>query len=49
VPGVSQCVTHDGGPPVLVIFDAGYGPMRLACQLADLPMEAPGRLRSDRP
>src|SRR5262249_11211898 len=35
-------------PPVLVIFDAGYDPMRLAYQLADLPVEIVGRLRSDR-
>src|SRR5882757_11497099 len=39
---------HDGDPPVLVIFDAGYDPMRLAHQLADLPVEVLGRLRSDR-
>jgi hypothetical protein len=39
---------RDGDPPVLVIFDAGYDPMRLACQLADLPVEILGRLRSDR-
>ena len=39
---------RDGDPPVLVIFDAGYDPMRLACQLADLPVEVLGRLRSDR-
>jgi hypothetical protein len=32
----------------VVIFDAGYDPMRLACQLADLPVEILGRLRSDR-
>jgi hypothetical protein len=38
----------EGDPPVLVIFDAGYDPMRLACQLADLPVEILGRLRSDR-
>jgi hypothetical protein len=31
-----------------VIFDAAYDPLRLACQLADLPVEIPGRLRSDR-
>jgi hypothetical protein len=34
--------------PILVIFDAGYDPMRLAYQLADLPVEILGRLRSDR-
>ena len=39
---------RDGDPPVLVIFDAGYDPMRLAHQLADLPVEVLGRLRSDR-
>ena len=33
---------------VLVIFDAGYDPMRLARRLADLPVEILGRLRSDR-
>jgi hypothetical protein len=38
----------EGDPPILVIFDAGYDPMRLACQLADLPVEILGRLRSDR-
>jgi len=39
---------REGDPPILVIFDAGYDPMRLACQLADLPAEILGRLRSDR-
>jgi hypothetical protein len=39
---------RDGDPPILVIFDAGYDPMRLAHQLADLPVEVLGRLRSDR-
>ncbi len=39
---------REGDPPVLVIFDAGYDPMRLAYQLADLPVEVLGRLRSDR-
>ena len=39
---------RDGDPPILVIFDAGYDPMRLAHQLADLPVEILGRLRSDR-
>ena len=37
-----------GDPPVLVIFDAGYDPMRLAYQLTGLPVEILGRLRSDR-
>ena len=37
---------REGDPPILVIFDAGYDPMRLAYQLADLPVEILGRLRS---
>jgi DDE superfamily endonuclease len=37
-----------GDLPILVIFDAGYDPMRLAHQLADLPVQILGRLRSDR-
>src|SRR5690348_14787813 len=39
---------RQGDLPILVIFDAGYDPMRLAHQLADLPVETLGRLRSDR-
>ena len=39
---------REGDPPILVIFDAGYDPMRLAYRLADLPVEVLGRLRSDR-
>jgi hypothetical protein len=39
---------QEGDPPILVIFDAGYDPMRLAYRLADLPVEVLGRLRSDR-
>jgi hypothetical protein len=39
---------REGDPPILVIFDAGYDPMRLACRLADLPVQVLGRLRSDR-
>src|SRR5438477_5854181 len=39
---------RDGDAPVLVIFDAGYDLTRLACLLADLPVEVLGRLRSDR-
>jgi hypothetical protein len=31
-----------------VIFDAGYDPMRLGYQLADLPVEVLGRLRAGR-
>jgi hypothetical protein len=39
---------REGDPPILVILDAGYDPMRLACQLSDLPVKVLGRLRSDR-
>jgi DDE superfamily endonuclease len=39
---------HDGDPPILVIFDAGYDVARLAWLLADLPAEVLGRRRSDR-
>jgi len=39
---------HDGDPPILVVFDAGYDVTRLAWLLADLPAELLGRLRSDR-
>jgi hypothetical protein len=39
---------QQGDPPILVIFDAGYDPMRLAYRLAGLPVEVLGRLRSDR-
>ena len=39
---------RDGDLPILVIFDAGYDPMRLAHQLTGLPVEILGRLRSDR-
>jgi hypothetical protein len=39
---------REGDPAILVVFDAGYDPMRLACRLADLPVEILGRLRSDR-
>src|SRR5713101_7291131 len=39
---------REGDPAILVIFDAGHDPMRLACRLADLPVEVLGRLRSDR-
>jgi hypothetical protein len=37
-----------GDPPILVIVDAGYDVPRLAYQLADLPAQFLGRLRSDR-
>jgi DDE superfamily endonuclease len=39
---------REGDPGILVVFDAGYDPMRLAYRLADLPVEVLGRLRSDR-
>jgi hypothetical protein len=39
---------HDGDPAILIIFDAGYDLTRLACLLADLPIQVLGRLRSDR-
>ena len=35
---------RQGDLPILVIFDAGYDPMRLACQLTGLPVEILGRL-----
>ena len=39
---------HEGGPPILLIFDAGYDLARLTYELRDLPVEVLGRLRSDR-
>jgi hypothetical protein len=39
---------REGDPDMLVVFDAGYDVTRLAWQLADLPVEVAGRLRSDR-
>jgi hypothetical protein len=39
---------REGEPAILVIVDAGYDVPRLAHQLADLPVEVLGRLRSDR-
>jgi DDE superfamily endonuclease len=39
---------HEGDPPILVIFDAGYDVTRLSFLLSDLPAELLGRLRSDR-
>jgi len=39
---------HDGDPDILVIFDAGYDLTKLAWLLRDVPVEVPGRLRSDR-
>jgi len=37
-----------GDPDMLIVFDAGYDVTRLAWQLAGLPVEVAGRLRSDR-
>jgi hypothetical protein len=39
---------REGDPAILVGFDAGYDVTRLAWLLADLPVELPGRPRSDR-
>jgi hypothetical protein len=39
---------HDGDLPILVVLDAGYDVARLSFQLAGLPVELLGRLRSDR-
>ena len=39
---------REGDPAILVIFDAGYDVTRLAYQLAGLPVQVLGRLRSDR-
>jgi hypothetical protein len=39
---------RQGDPAILVIVDAGYDVPRLSFQLADLPVEVLGRLRSDR-
>lgn len=39
---------HEGDPPILVVFDAGYDVTRLAWLLRDIPVEVLGRLRSDR-
>jgi hypothetical protein len=37
-----------GDPAILAVFDSGYDLTRLAWLLRDLPVEVPGRLRSDR-
>ena len=37
-----------GDPPILIVFDAGYDIVRLACMLADLPVQVMARLRSSR-
>jgi hypothetical protein len=39
---------QEGDPAILVISGAGYDLTRLACLLADLPIQVLGRLRSDR-
>jgi DDE superfamily endonuclease len=39
---------REGDLRILVVFDAGYDVTRLAWLLADLPVDLPGRLRSDR-
>jgi hypothetical protein len=39
---------HRGDPDILIVFDAGYDVTRLAWLLNDLPVQLPGRLRSDR-
>jgi hypothetical protein len=39
---------RDGDPPILVIFDAGYEPARLAWLLRHLPVQVLGRLGSNR-
>jgi hypothetical protein len=39
---------HEGDPDIMVIFDAGYEPARLAYLLADLPVQVTGRLASHR-
>lgn len=38
----------DGDLDILIVMDAGYDVTRLAFVLADLPVEVPGRIRSDR-
>src|SRR6266550_2587207 len=39
---------HDGDPGIMVIFDAGYEPARLAWLLRDLPVQVLGRLGTNR-
>lgn len=39
---------HEGDPDILIVFDAGYDAPRMAYLLGGLPVEVPGRLRSDR-
>ena len=37
-----------GDPDIMVIFDAGYEPVRLAWLLRDLPVQVTGRMKSNR-
>jgi len=39
---------HEGDPDIMVIFDAGYEPARLAWLLRDLPVQVTGRLGTNR-
>ncbi len=39
---------RDGDANIVIVADAGYDPARLAHELADLPVELLGRVRSDR-
>ena len=39
---------RDGDPDIMVIFDAGYEPARLAWLLRDLPVQVLGRLGTNR-
>jgi hypothetical protein len=39
---------HQGEADILIVMDAGYDVTRLACVLADLPVELVGRIRCDR-
>jgi DDE superfamily endonuclease len=38
----------DGDPPVIIVMDSGYSPVRLAWLLADLPVVLVARVRCDR-
>ena len=53
VRGVIERITaaghwHDGDPDIMVVFDAGYEPARLAWLLRDLPVQVLGRLGTNR-
>lgn len=39
---------HFGDRDILIVFDAGYDALRMAHLLDGLPVEVPGRMRSDR-